>query len=41
VVERTMGRHRVKDDPGIGEIFEADSEAREVSRSLIGKKRIY
>jgi len=38
VVERTMGRHRVKDDPGIGEIFEADSEAREISRGIIGKK---
>jgi 1-deoxy-D-xylulose-5-phosphate reductoisomerase len=36
VVEGTMERHRVKDDPGIEEIFEADREAREISRGLIG-----
>ncbi|OHD69521.1 MAG: 1-deoxy-D-xylulose-5-phosphate reductoisomerase [Spirochaetes bacterium RBG_16_49_21] len=36
VVETAMERHRVADDPGIEEIFEADREARELSRSLIG-----
>jgi 1-deoxy-D-xylulose-5-phosphate reductoisomerase len=35
IVEKTMARHRVKAAPALEDIFDSDSDAREVSRSFI------
>lgn len=37
VVEKTMARHRVTDDPGIQDIFDADREARDISTTFLGR----
>ncbi|MBN1534143.1 MAG: 1-deoxy-D-xylulose-5-phosphate reductoisomerase [Spirochaetes bacterium] len=40
IVEKTMARHRVRAVPTLEDIFESDSDAREISRSFIkGEKR--
>jgi len=36
IVERTMARHSVADDPGIQDIFDADREARDISTAFLG-----